>query len=249
MNWGIFVGAFAGSMIELVEILAVVLVVGRVAGWRNALVGAGAAIGLVALVALLAGSSLTLMPLRPLEVIAGLTLLAFGGWWALSVTKYYGGRTRPEDDEDEQLARQLAAGGTEGSGPMWRFGAMLVAFKSSLIESFEVAIIVLGLGLASGAWSESISGMLLAAVGLVVFAVLLRGTLQNVPVKPTKFFAAALLLGFGTYWLGEGLGLGWPGGILSVVGLVVLASVAMVAGAAVLRSRSDGKTGQRPRVR
>ena len=58
MNWGIFVGAFAGSMIELVEILAVVLVVGRVAGWRNALVGAGAAIGLVALAALLAGGSL-----------------------------------------------------------------------------------------------------------------------------------------------------------------------------------------------
>ena len=136
MNWGIFVGAFAGSMIELVEILAVVLVVGRVSGWRNALVGAGAAIGLVALVALVAGSSLTLMPLRPLEVVAGVILLAFGGWWALSVTKYYGGLTRPEDDEDEQLAQQLAAGGA-GGGPAWRFGAMLVAFKSSLIESFE----------------------------------------------------------------------------------------------------------------
>ena len=112
-----------------------------------------------------------------------------------------------------------------------------------------MAIIIVSLGLASGIWSESIGGMLLAAVGLVVFAVLLRGTLQNVPVKPTKFFAAALLLGFGTYWLGEGLGLGWPGGILSVVGLVVLAGVAMAAGAAVLRSRSNGKTGQRPRVR
>lgn len=246
MNWGIFAGAFAGSMIELVEILAVVLVVGRVAGWRNALVGAGAAIGLVALAALLAGGSLTLLPLRPLEVVAGLILLAFGGWWALSVTKYYGGRTRPEDDEDEQLVRQLAAGG----GPAWRFGAMLVAFKSSLIESFEVAIIVLGLGLASGAWSEPIGGMLLAAVGLVVFAVLLRGTLQNVPVKPAKFFAAALLLGFGAYWLGEGLGVEWPGGILSVVGLVALASAAMAAGAVALRSESGSKPGGgSPRVR
>lgn len=247
MNWGIFIGAFAGSMIELVEILAVVLVVGRVAGWRNALVGASAAIGLVALVALLAGGSLTLMPLRSLEVVAGVILLAFGGWWALSVTKYYGGLTHPEDDEDEQLARQLAAG---GGGPTWRFGAMLVAFKSSLIESFEVAIIVVGLGLASGSWTESIGGMLLAAVGLIVFAVLLRGTLQKVPVKPTKFFAAALLLGFGAYWLGEGLGVEWPGGILSVVGLVVLAGAVMAAGAAILRSKSDSKPGGRsPRVR
>lgn len=38
MNWGIFVGAFAGSLVELVEILAV----GKVSGWRNALAGAGA---------------------------------------------------------------------------------------------------------------------------------------------------------------------------------------------------------------
>lgn len=234
MNWGIFVGAFAGSMIELVEILAVVLVVGRVAGWRNALVGAGAAIGLVALVALLAGSSLTLMPLRPLEVVAGVILLAFGGWWALSVTKYYGGFILPEDDEEEKLARQLAAG---GGGPGWRFGAMLVAFKSSLIESFEVAIIVVGLGLASGSWAESVGGMLVAAIGLVAFAVLLRGALQRVPVKPTKSFAATLLLGFGAYWLGEGLGVEWPGGVLSVVGLVALAGAVMAAGAAILRSR------------
>ena len=167
------------------------------------------------------------------------------------MTKYYGGRTPPGEDEDEQLARQLAAGVTEGGGgPMWRFGAMVVAFKSSLIESFEVAIIVLGLGLASGAWSESIGGMLLAAAGLVVFAVLLRRALQNVPVKPTKFFAATLLLGFGVYWLGEGLGVEWPGGILSVAGLVILAGAAMAAVAAVLRSQSGGGAGgKRPRVR
>lgn len=41
MNWAVFLGAFAGSLIELVEILAVVLVVGNVAGWRNALMGFG----------------------------------------------------------------------------------------------------------------------------------------------------------------------------------------------------------------
>ena len=85
LNWGIFAGALAGSLIELVEILVVVLVVGRIAGWRNALAGAGAAIGPVAL---LAGGGLTLMPLRPLEVLAGTILLALGGWWARSATKY-----------------------------------------------------------------------------------------------------------------------------------------------------------------
>lgn len=124
----------------MIEILAVVLVVGRVAGRRNALAGAGSAI---ALVALLAGGSLTLPPLRPLEVVAGAALLAFGGWWARSVTKYYAGLTPPEEGEEERLARQLAAG---GGG--WSFEAMLVAFKSSLIESFEVAIIAMAAGAA-----------------------------------------------------------------------------------------------------
>ena len=238
MNWGVFLGALAGSLVELVEILAVVLVVGRVGGWRNAFVGAGSATALVTLAALLAGSGLALLPLRPLEVVAGVVLLAFGAWWARSVTRYYGGLVRPEDDEDERLARQVAEG--EG-GAGWHFGAMLVAFKSSLIESFEIAIIVVGLGLASGAWSESVGGMLVAALGLVAFAVLLRGTLQRVPVKPAKFAAAALLLGFGAYWLGEGLGLEWPGGVLSAVGLVLLAGAAMAAGATLLRSRPGGK--------
>lgn len=35
MNWGVFLGTFTGSLLELVEILAVVMVVGRVGGWRG----------------------------------------------------------------------------------------------------------------------------------------------------------------------------------------------------------------------
>lgn len=238
MNWGIFLGAFAGSLIELVEILAVVLVVGRVAGWRNALVGAGGAVGLVLLFAFLAGSRLTLIPVRPLEVMAGTVLLAFGGWWALSVMRYYGSVTRPEEDEEEKLARQLAEG---GSGRGWNLLAALVAFKSSLVESFEIAIIVVGFGLASGSWTEAVGGAVVAVVGLVAFAIPLRGPLQRVPVKPTKFVASALLVGFGAYWFGEGLGLDWPGGALSILGLVLLAGFSMAAGAAILHSRSKGK--------
>ncbi len=91
VSWAIFLGAFVGSLIELVEVLAVVLVVGRVAGWRNALAGAGSAVGLVAVAALVVGSGLALIPARPLELLAGVILLGFGQAWARSVTKYYGG--------------------------------------------------------------------------------------------------------------------------------------------------------------
>lgn len=79
MSWGVFLGAFAGSLIELVEILAVVLVVGRVSGWRNALFGAGSAMSLVVLAPLVVGEALTLIPVHLLEFVAGALLLAFGG--------------------------------------------------------------------------------------------------------------------------------------------------------------------------
>ena len=238
MSWAVFVGAFAGSLIELVEVLAVVLVVGRVAGWRNALVGAGSAVGLVAVAALVVGRGLALVPARPLEFIAGVILLGFGQAWARSATKYYGGALEAHEDE-EGLQERLAGG--EGQGG-WDTVAVATAFKSSLLESFEIAIVVIGLGTAGGHWFEAIGGALVATAALVCVAFWLRASLEAVPVKPAKFIAATLLMGYGTYWVGEGLGLGWPGGVVSLVWLPLLWGLLMAWGALFLRSRRGGAT-------
>jgi uncharacterized membrane protein len=233
----IFLGAFVGSLIELVEVLAVVLVVGRVAGWRNALVGAGSAVGLVAIAALAAGSGLALIPARPLELLAGVILLAFGQAWARSVTRYYGGVGEAPDDDDERIRERLARDGGRGG---WDTVALATAFKSSLVESFEIAIVVIGLGMAGGKWFEAIGGALVATVVLICSAFWLRASLERVPVKPAKFLAATLLMGFGTYWVGEGLGLGWPGGIVSLIWLPLLWGLLMFGGVVFLRSRRSG---------
>ena len=58
MNWEIFIASFTGSLIELVEILGVVIVVGRLAGWRNALVGSVSGIGVTIVISLILGKSL-----------------------------------------------------------------------------------------------------------------------------------------------------------------------------------------------
>jgi uncharacterized membrane protein len=239
VSWAILFGAFVGSLIELVEVLAVVLVVGRVAGWRNALVGAGSAVGIVAIAALVVGRSLALVPARPLELIAGVILLAFGQAWARSVTKYYGGALKASADDDERLQERLTgAGGRGGRDSV----AVATAFKSSLLESFEIAIVVIGLGTAGGHWFEAIGGALIATAALVCCAFFLRTSLQRVPVKPAKFIAAALLMGFGTYWLGEGMGLEWPGGAVSLLWLPLLWGLLMAGGAWFLRSRGVGAT-------
>lgn len=223
-----------GSLIELVEVLAVVLVVGRVAGWRNALAGAGSAVGLVAVASLVVGSGLALIPARPLELLAGVILLGFGQAWARSVTRYYGGVLEAPDEDDERLREQLARDGGRGG---WDVVALATAFKSSLVESFEIAIVVIGLGTAGGKWFEAIGGALVATVVLICSAIWLRASLERVPVKPAKFIAATLLMGFGTYWVGEGIGFGWPGGMVSLIWLPLLWGLLMAGGAVFLRSR------------
>jgi uncharacterized membrane protein len=234
VSWAIFLGAFVGSLIELVEVLAVVLVVGRVAGWRNALLGAGSAVGLVAVAALVVGSGLALIPARPLELLAGVILLGFGQAWARSVTRYYGGVLESHDDDDVRLREQLAREGGRGG---WDAVALATAFKSSLVESFEIAIVVIGLGTVGGKWFEAIGGAVVATLVLICFAFWLRASLARVPVKPAKFIAATLLMGFGTYWVGEGIGFGWPGGMASLIWLPLLWGLIMAAGAVFLRSR------------
>ncbi len=234
MNWEIFLASFTGSLIELLEILGVAIVVGRVAGWRNALVGAGSGIGLTVVASLILGKSLTLIPLHVLEIIAGAVLLAFGQKWTRSVVKYYGGVLKPKDDEDEQLREELEK---EGITSGWNWFAVVTTFKSALLESVEIAIAIVTLGVTAGKWYEAIGGTSVAAVGLVCFAFLIRGPLNQVPVKPMKFVAAMLLMGFGTYWLGEGLNVHWSTGSWTIIWLPLVWGSFMASVAALLRWR------------
>jgi uncharacterized membrane protein len=191
-------------------------------------------VGLVAVAALVVGKGLALIPARPLELVAGLILLGFGQAWARSVTKHYGGILGASAEGDEDLRLQLSSDGARGG---WDPVALTTAFKSSLLESFEIAIVVIGLGTAGGRWFEAVGGALVAGLLLMVFAFWLRAPLQRVPVKPAKFAAAALLMGFGTYWLGEGIGFGWPGGLASLIWLPPLWGIIMAGGAMLLRRR------------
>ena len=118
--------------------------------------------------------------------------------------------------------------------------AVVTAFKSSLLESFEIAIVVIGLGTAGGDWLEAIGGALVASAALIFVAFWIRASLERVPVKPAKFIAATLLMGFGTYWVGEGLGFEWPGGVVSLLWLPLLWGLFMAGGAMFLRSRPRG---------
>ena len=58
--------------------------------------------------------------------------------------------------------------------------------------------------------------LLVIGVGFVV-----RGPLSRVPENLLKYVVGLMLVAFGTFWSGEGLGVQWPGEDLSLIGLVI----------------------------
>ena len=60
-----------------------------------------------------------------------------------------------------------------------------------------------------------------AALLLVVaLGVLLHRPMAKIPENQLKLAVGVLLASFGTFWVGEGVGLGWPGHDWSILGLI-----------------------------
>jgi uncharacterized membrane protein len=58
---------------------------------------------------------------------------------------------------------------------------------------------------------------------------MLHRPLARVPENALKFAVGIMLSSFGTYWLGEGYGLSWPGADLAILGLMAgFAAAALV---------------------
>src|SRR5260370_18638022 len=73
--------AFLSSLVEAVEALTIVLSVATVRGWKPAALGALAGVATLALIVLLAGPFLDLVPLHALQLSIGVLLLLFGMRW------------------------------------------------------------------------------------------------------------------------------------------------------------------------
>src|SRR5437870_6007373 len=73
--------AFLSSLVEAVEALTIVLSVATVRGWKPAGLGALAGVGTLALIVILLGPFLDLVPLHALQLTIGVLLLLFGMRW------------------------------------------------------------------------------------------------------------------------------------------------------------------------
>ena len=229
--------AFLASALEAVEALTVVLAVGVTWGWRSALTGAALGVGLVALVVVAFGPAIVAaVPVGAVRLIVGIFLLLFGMAWLRKAVQRYGGR-RALRDESAAFARNVASlGAAHQAGQR---GALLTAFKSVTLELLEIAIVVVTVGgSAAGGLLPAALGAF-AAIALVVAAgAALRAPLARVPENALGFAVGVMLVSYGTFWSGEGLGLAWWRDDLAIVYLAALYALAALVCSYALRASS-----------
>jgi Ca2+/H+ antiporter, TMEM165/GDT1 family len=234
-GWTSAVAAFLASLVEGVEALTVVLAVGFVRGWRGSLTGAG--LGLVALMVLTAALGPALMRIRldMIRIVVGGLLLLFGLRW-LRKAILRGAGIIPLHDEAAAYANETESL-TRLGGTLATFDTLAIAtsFKIVILEGSEVVFIIIGIGTGGGLLVPAVVGAATALVVVIVLGFALHRPLAAVPENALKFVVGVLLTAFGTFWIGEGIGVAWPGAELSL--LVLTAGFLAIAGLCVRAAR------------
>jgi uncharacterized membrane protein len=213
------VAAFLASLVEGVEALTVVLAVGVVRGWRGSLTGA--ALGLIALIGLTAalGPALMRIPLDIVQIAVGGLLLLFGLRW-LRKAILRGAGVIPLHDEAAAFATETASLRRFGTaGAAFDTIAIATSFKIVMLEGIEVVFIVIAIGAGGGLLVPATMGAVAALLLVIGLGCALHRPLAVVPENTLKFVVGVLLTAFGTFWIGEGIGVAWPGADLSLLAL------------------------------
>lgn len=238
--------SFLASLVEFVEALTIVLAVGTVRGWRPALIGTAAGILLLTGLVLFFGPALQQVPLATLQLIVGVLLLLFGMRWLRKAILRSAGIIGLHDEQaiyrkqtDTLRADILRADGSPQPAGLDKI-AVLTTFKAVSLEGLEVIFIVIATGAAGHTLVPAACGAAAAGVLVVLMGLALRQPLTRIPENTLKYAVGVLLSAFGVFWVGEGLRLGWPGGDLSLLGLI--AGFLMAAALLVRAARRSAKT-------
>jgi len=226
-------GATVAAGVELLEALAIVLAVGASRRWRDALLGAGAAVVACAAIAVIVGPALLAQASgNALRVIVGVLLLLFGLEWLRKGILRLAGRRSLSNSFQEYIEEREALEAMEAPAPGepdWP--ARIVAGKGVLLEGAEVVLIVAALGAGPNGLTPAVAGAALAVVVVVGVGFALHRPLMRLPESHLKYAVGVVLSSFGVFFLGEGLGTDWPGGDIAL--LYVAATLLAVSQAAI----------------
>ncbi len=225
--------AFLASLVEFVEALTVVLAVGLVRGWRGALIGTGLAFVVLLILVAFLGPALTRIPLRLVQIVIGTLLLLLGLRWLRKAILRATGVIALHDETAafEESAQSLQQAGGRVSGTLDVIG-VTTAFKIVMLEGIEVVFIVIAIGGAGGLLIPASIGALSALIVVILLGIVIHRPLARVPENSLKFIVGVLLSAFGTFWVGEGIGIVWSGGDLALFALAAgyfIVALALVA--------------------
>lgn len=230
-TWGVVIAAFVACFVEMVEATTIVMAMGFTRSWRSALIGTAAAIGVLAVVTVIAGYALTtFLPTSALQLAIGGLLLIFGLQWLRKAILRASGRKAVHDEDAiyrKQVEAAKAAGVKANGVDMFSF---MVSFKGVFLEGMEVVFIVITFGLNAHNIPAASLGAAAAVVIVLGLAFVMKRPLSMINENMLKYGVGLLLASFGTYWATEGIGifrqghasLVWPGQDAAILGLLVV---------------------------
>jgi uncharacterized membrane protein len=241
MNWGAIVASFLASGVEFVEAFTIVLAVGIARDWRSSLLGAAGAVVALAVIVAALGSALTLIPLAVLQALIGVLLLLFGLKWLRKAMLRSAG-LKALHNERETFAKEVE-GLRQEPRTRGRLDAVAVgtSFNGVLLEGLEVAFIVIGFGVTSSALVQAVIGAAAACLVVVGVGFALRAPLQQVPENLMKWVVGIMLTSFGTFWAGEGFGIAWWKGDVSLPIVIAVFLVVSLVGVQVLKQMRNNR--------
>jgi uncharacterized membrane protein len=214
MNLSVLVSTFLAATIEVIEMVAIVVAVGVTRSWRAARLGAGAALVLLAVLIGVLGTALQGVPLRPLRLVVGALLLPIGSQWLRKGIMFVSRDGWTTGSGEQQVDDDVPRG--------FDWKGFVLSFKGVSLEGLEVAVIVVAFGAASQAIGSAVIGAAAAVVIVGALGLASYRWVARIPRRALQLFVGVALVTFGTFWAGEGLSVGWPGGDLALVWLAVL---------------------------
>jgi uncharacterized membrane protein len=235
----VVLAAFLASLVEVVEAFTIVLAVGLTRGWRPALGGALLALIVLGVLVAVLGPLLELVPLQVLQFVIGALLILFGLRWLRKAILRAAG-LMPLHDEEKAFARERAELSRHPHAAHADRRAAFAAFNAVLLEGLEVVFIVVAVGAGRGMLVYASLGAAAAVLVILVVGLVVHRPLSKIPENMLKFVVGLMLTSFGVFWSGEGLGADWPGGDLSLLGILVLFIVVSVGAVRWLRPLRRG---------
>lgn len=229
----LLLAVFGASTVEMVEALTIVVAVGVTRGWRCALLGAGSAVGLLAVLVGIGGVPLVrFAPIDGLRVAVGALLLLLGLSWLRKAVLRAAGVMAAHDEDAIYTQTVSTLSATETGGRQGYTEALGLAFKGVFLEGIEVVLIVISLGASQHRLELASAAAGCAAAVVAAVGALVARQLSEVPENLLKLVVGVMLTSFGTFWIGEGAGAHWPaadGSLPVLVAIFALATTLMIA--------------------